>query len=207
MLLEAEYVAWGLDPRGYHLASGLLHAGNAVLFYFLSVALVSRAQPDIEPGRLWVVPLASGLAAALFAVHPLRVEVVAWASCQPYLPCAGFAVLAVLAYLRACPEGRRHLGWLIAAAVLFAAALCCKAAAMGVPVVLLILDVLVLHRFGTRRSKAGVLAEKLLFLVPAIAIGVIALQAKLEPPPTNEFHPDLVQIVAKRAAVAGYGLG
>ena len=31
-----------------------------------------------------------------------RVEVVAWASCQPYLPCAGFALLSVLAYVRGC---------------------------------------------------------------------------------------------------------
>ena len=89
MLFEAEYVAWGLDPRGYHLASLVLHAANAVLFYVLIRALVSHALPEIEPRRRWVVPLVSGLAAALFAVHPLRVEVVAWASCQPYLPWPG----------------------------------------------------------------------------------------------------------------------
>jgi len=207
MLFEAEYVAWGLDPRGYHLASILLHAVNAVLFYILIRALVSHALPEIEPGHRWVVPLMSGLAAALFAVHPLRVEVVAWASCQPYLPCAGFAILSVLAYLRGCGRGRRRLGWLFAAAGLFAAALCCKAAAMGLPVVLLILDVLVLHRFGTRWSIPGVLAEKFLFLVPAIAIGAIALKAKLEPLPNNDFRPGLVRIVAVRAALAGYGLG
>jgi len=207
MLFEAEYVAWGLDPRGYHLASIVLHALNAVLFYILIRALVSHALPEIEPGRRWVVPLMSGLAAVLFAVHPLRVEGVAWASCQPYLPCAGFAILSVLAYLRGCGRRRRRLGWLFAAAGLFAAALGCKAAAMGLPVVLLILDGLVLDRLGTRWSIPAVLGEKLLFLVPAIAIGAIALEAKLEPPPVNEFRPGLVRIVVNRAAVAGYGLG
>ncbi len=88
-LFEAEYVAWGLDPRGYHLASLLLHAVNAVLFYILIQTLQLHALPDIEPGRRLAVPLTSGLAAALFAVRSLRVEFVAWASCQPYLTCAG----------------------------------------------------------------------------------------------------------------------
>jgi tetratricopeptide (TPR) repeat protein len=115
--------------------------------------------------------------------------------------------LSVLAYLRRCGRGRRSLGWLFAAAGLYVAALGCKAAAIGLPVVLLILDVLVLRRFGTRSSIPGVLAEKFLFLVPAIAIGAIALKAKLEPPPINEFRPGLVRIVARQAALASYGLG
>lgn len=207
MLFEAEYVAWGLNPRGYHLASLLLHAVNAVLFYVLTQALVSHALPGIEPERRWAVPLISGLAAALFAVHPLRVEVVAWASCQPYLPCAGFAILSVLAYLRGCGTGRWRLGWLFAAAGLFAAALCCKAVAVGLPIVLLILDFLVLRRFSTRSSIPGVLAEKFLFLVPAIAIGTIALEAKLEPLLNSDPRPGIVRIVAVRAALASYGLG
>ena len=101
MLLEAEYCVVGLEPAGYHLVSLVLHAADAVLFYTLTCVIVSRALPEIEPGRRWAIPLMSGLAAALFAVHPLRVEVVAWASCQPYLPGAGFAILSVLAYLRA----------------------------------------------------------------------------------------------------------
>jgi protein O-mannosyl-transferase len=207
MLFEAEYVAWGLEPRGYHLGSIVLHAANAVLLYALIRALVSRCLPEAERGRRWAVPGVSGLAAALFAVHPLRVEVVAWASCQPYLPCAGFAILCVLAYLRGCGERQRRPGWLIAAAGLFAAALCCKAVVIGLPAVLLILDALMLRRFSTWRLIPGVLAEKLLFLVPAIAIGVIAVKAKSEPPPTNELRPGLVRVVARHAAVASYGLG
>ena len=57
--------------------------------------------------------LGAGLATALFAVHPLRAEAVAWASCQPYLPCALFSMLAVLAYLRAAGRGPRRggVGW------------------------------------------------------------------------------------------------
>ena len=64
-----------------------------------------------------------------------------------------------------------------------------------------------LRRFGSWYSTLGVLAEKFLFLVPAIAIGAIAVAAKLEPPPINEFRPGPVRIVAMRAAVVGYALG
>ena len=68
----------------------------------------------------WACPLSAGLATGLFAVHPLRVEVVAWASCQPYLPCALFSMLAILAYLRAFPtETSRSWVWLAGSLVLF----------------------------------------------------------------------------------------
>ena len=64
------------------------------------------------------------MATALYAVHPLRVEAVAWASGQPYLPCALFSLLSVWAYVKAGEAWPgRHRGWLAASFVLFAAAL------------------------------------------------------------------------------------
>ena len=101
LLFEVEYVFCKLDPRGYHLTSVVLHATNAVVLYWLTLTLLGRCRPDPLASGPWARPLSAGLATALFAVHPLRVEVVAWASCQPYLPCALFSMLSVLAYLRA----------------------------------------------------------------------------------------------------------
>src|SRR5262249_19286601 len=149
-------------------------------------ALVSRALPQIQPSLRWLIPVMSGLTAGWFAVHPLRVEVVAWASCQPYLPCAGFAMMSVLAYLRGCRAGRRHPGWLFASVGLFAAAFGCKAVPWGLPLVLLILDAAVLRRFGAGQSTVGIWAEKVPSLVPAIAVAFMAVQAKSDPPPTND---------------------
>ena len=88
LLFEAQYVFWKLDPHGYHLASVLFHAANAVVLYVLTVTMLVRFQTDSFRESPWIVLLGAGLATALFAVHPLRVEAVAWASCQPYLPCA-----------------------------------------------------------------------------------------------------------------------
>ncbi len=206
MLLEAEYVTWGLDPRGYHLASMALHAVDAFLFFVLIRTLVSRALPGIEPRLRWAVPVMSGLAAAVFAVHPLRVEVVAWASCQPYLPCAGLAMLAVHAYVRSCGRGSRRLGWRFASVALFAAALACKSVPVGLPLVLLILDATILGRMGTVRSLPGLFAEKVPYLIPAIAVSWIAVQAKADPSLPDDSHPSPARLVAQRAAVASYGL-
>ena len=131
LLLEAQYFLWQLDPQGYHLVSLLLHSVNAVLLYTLTLMLMRRG----DPRSCQLFPRASAAAAAaaavLFAVHPMRTEVVAWVSSQPYLPCATFCLLSLLAYLRAFPAmsvgDGPHRGWLLASIGLFAAALLCKA--------------------------------------------------------------------------------
>src|SRR5579859_7748057 len=45
MLLEAEYAAWGLNPRGYHIVSLVFHAANTAALYAVTVALLKRALP------------------------------------------------------------------------------------------------------------------------------------------------------------------
>ncbi len=160
----------------------------------------------MEPGRQWAIPVMSGLAATLFAVHPLRVEAVVWASAQPYLPCAGLAILSMLAYLRSHDDGRRRLGWLLASAGLYAAALGFKAVAVGLPLVLLILDATVLHRLRGGRLPLGAWVEKLPFLVLAAAASFLAIRAKSGPDRLLDPSSGGVAMAVQRAAVAGYGL-
>ena len=149
LLFEVEFVVWKLDPRGYHLTSVILHAANAVVLYSLTITLLLRSRPDSLRKEPWIYPLSAGLATALFAVHPLRVEPVAWASCQPYLPCALFSMLAVLAYLRAFRSGTSpDWTWLAGSLALFVAALLFHALAVSLPIVFLTLDVYPLRRFG-----------------------------------------------------------
>jgi tetratricopeptide (TPR) repeat protein len=182
LLLEVQSALWGLAPWGYHLASLLFHAANAVVLYALVVAVLRRSGLE-RPGSPWATPCCAALAAAWFAVHPLRTEVVAWASCQTYLPCAFFALLTVLAYLRAHPpDGSVRRGWLIASVGLFVAALLCKAAAAGLPLVLLILDACPLGRFhparSNRRALLKLLGEKAPFALVSVAFLVVAAYAR-----------------------------
>jgi protein O-mannosyl-transferase len=207
MLMELQYLAWGMDPRGYHLASLILHAANAVLFYALIRSLVARAMPTAEASRTRpAIPVISGLAAAVFAVHPLRVEVVAWVSCQTYLPSAGFALLSVLTYLRSCVDGSIRRGWRLASVVLFIVALGCKAVPVGLPFVLLILDVAVLGRRGAGSSPRTLLMEKIPFLVPAIAVAGMAIHAKEILRADEAATGGVAMTAAQRAGAAGYSL-
>src|SRR5438477_120276 len=97
--------------------------------------------------REWIIAFVPPLVivaavAVLFAVHPLRVESVAWVTGRRDVLHAFFYLLAVLVYLSAAAapaarEGRRRLG---GAVVAFAASLLAKAAGMTLPLVLTVLD-------------------------------------------------------------------
>jgi tetratricopeptide (TPR) repeat protein len=187
MLLEAQYAACQLDPLGYHLTSLIIHAANAVVLCALTVVLLVASRTDAGRGNTWSCYLAAGLATALFAVHPLRVEVVAWVSCQPYLPCTLFSMLAVLAYLQAARTGdAARRGWLATSLVLFGAALLSKAVAVSLPAVLLILDFYPLRRLGGGRGMGRwfgqaarkVWLEKVPFVLLSLVFVVIAIAAK-----------------------------
>jgi tetratricopeptide (TPR) repeat protein len=91
--LLADYTLWGLDPRGYHLTSFLLHLANALLLWRLLTRMTARSGPSF-------------FAAALFAVHPLHVESVVWISERKDVLCGLFLMLATgswLNYVR-CPS-------------------------------------------------------------------------------------------------------
>jgi tetratricopeptide (TPR) repeat protein len=188
MLLEAQYAASGLDPRGYHLTSLLLHAAVAVALFALASALLDRCRTVTSPARPWATAAAAGLATGLFMAHPLRVETVAWVSCQPYLPCALASILTILAYLRAHTDADppRRRAWLAGSLLLFIAAMLSKAAAVGLPAVLLILDVYPLRRLGggpgrwLGPSARRIWLEKAPFFAISLAFIGLTLAAKAD---------------------------
>jgi Flp pilus assembly protein TadD len=189
ILLQVQYSLWELDPRGYHLASLVLYAVAAVVLDAMTVALLVRCLPAGGPREResWPIHLGAALAGALFAAHPLRTEVVAWVSCQPYLPCAIFSMLTVLAYLHAHPaKGPARVGWSVGAFLLFVLAVLSKAVAVTLPVILVILDVYPLRRIGGGRFRDGVASpsarrawiEKLPYIAASLVFVWQALAAK-----------------------------
>lgn len=141
---------FGLNPRGHHLTSVLLHTVNVVLLFLLLARLT---------GSTWR-PLA---VAALWGLHPLRVESVAWISERKDLLSGLFFLLAVLAYERWARQGSRPAyGALLVA---FFLGLLAKPMLVTLPFVLLLLDVWPLRRLplgesgGTRRR--ALVVEKL----------------------------------------------
>ena len=208
----ADYLVWGLDPLGYHLTNLLLHAANAVVFYLIALRLLQGGIPGSKDRPL-PLRLSAALAALVFAVHPLRVESVAWATERRDVLSGLFYLLAVLVYLRreqdssGGPAARRRQYW--ACLLLFILALFSKSMAVTLPAVLLLLDIYPLRRFpltvaGLGSSQArGALLEKLPFFAFSALASIGAFRATIA---ADSLTPETTLRWVDRAAVSVYGL-
>ena len=153
---------FGLRPGGHHATSLLLH---------LAATLALFAALESLTGALW----RSFLVAALFGVHPLHVESVAWIAERKDVlsACLGFAAVgAYAAYVRRPGRGRYALVTLF-----FALGLLAKPMLVTLPMLLLLLDHWPLGRWGTVPSRR-LLLEKVPLLVLAAVSGVVTLIAQ-----------------------------
>ena len=139
--LLVEQALYGAHPLGYHLTNFILHVLATWLVYALSLRT-----------RL-PVPAALG-AAALFAVHPVHVEAVAWISGRPDLLCAASYLLSL--WLFAVAHTRRSAWRFGLALAAGAAALLSKEMALTLPAAILLADLLgVTRALGPRAGAAG----------------------------------------------------
>jgi protein O-mannosyl-transferase len=182
-----DYELWGLDENtafGFHLTSVILHALNAGLFYLLARRLLAMVIPVTKGQTDAATCVAAALAALLFAIHPLRVESVAWVTERRDVLSVFFLLPCLLAYLKYATAPRRRWGWYAASIVLLLLSLLCKAWAMTLPAVLLTLDWYPLGRFRRQSPSAGrprvlpLLIEKLPFVALATWAAYHAAQAQ-----------------------------
>jgi Flp pilus assembly protein TadD len=161
----ADYEIHGLNPGGFHLTNLLLHVANTIALFLVLRGLTCR---------FWT----SAFIAAVFAVHPLHVESVAWISERKGLLSALFWITAIGAYTA---YARRGAGaWYALSLLLFTLSLMSKAVAMPLPFILLLLDFWPLNRFG--REGPGLrrlLLEKLPYLALAVAMGVVVILSSI----------------------------
>jgi protein O-mannosyl-transferase len=122
-VLWAEYHLWGPHPLGYHLVNVLLHALNAGLVWLVLRRLAI-------PG--------SWMAAAVFALHPVHVESVAWITELKNVQSTFFYLLALLAYLRFAFHGQ-SMGLYALAFLAFVLAVLSKTVACTLPAGILVL--------------------------------------------------------------------
>lgn len=189
MTLGADYQVSGMNPAGYHRTNLLLHLANALLFFGLALRILRRpgtgAGPamDERPNRRWP-SLAAFAAAAFFALHPLRVESVAWVTERRDLLCGLFCLLAVHAYLGYVRrQGRSRRNFYALSLIAFAAALLSKGIAVVLPAALLALDAGPLGRLDPdpRRWRLAawrlILLDKLPFLLLSALFSAITLWA------------------------------
>ena len=123
-MLDAEL--FGLNATGFHLTNLLLHVANVVLVFLV----LARMTGAIGAGAF---------VAAIFAVHPLHVESVAWAAARKDVLSGLFALLALLAYERYV-RAPRPRGWYAATTAALALGLMAKPTLVTLPFLLLLLD-------------------------------------------------------------------
>ncbi|HKB26751.1 MAG TPA: tetratricopeptide repeat protein [Methylomirabilota bacterium] len=207
LTLGLDYVLWGMNPAGYHLTNVVLHALNAVLFALTAYRLLERARPRSDPATLRA---GAAVAALFFALHPLRVETVAWVTERRGLLSACFALVTVLTYLRMCEAAAgARWRWLAASVGAYALALLSQASVVPLPVVLLVLDAYPLGRLGphwrawTAADARRVWLEKLPYVALAAGAATIALavnHAQAVSAPIASFPP------AARVAMLAHAL-
>jgi lipoprotein NlpI len=150
-----EHQLFAMDAAAYHRTNLGLHCLNALLVFALFSAL-SRDR------------LVSLTVATLFAIHPLRVESVAWIAERKDVLSGLFYLLSLLFYLRARGDGSRRYRWLCGGALL--CSLLAKPMAVSQPLVLLGLDYL-----GGRTLDRRAVVEKLPYFALASGFATIAL--------------------------------
>ena len=130
-----QHSLWGTWAGGYHLVNVLFHAVNAVLVYVLLRQLTASR-------------FIAWMTAALFAVHPVQIETVAWISSFKGLLSGTFVLASLICWLRPHPSSRND-AWAI---VFHGLGLLAKAVAITIPAVVFCYDVLVA---GKRAADAA----------------------------------------------------
>jgi tetratricopeptide (TPR) repeat protein len=144
-----EHALWGLDPAGYHWVNILLHVANALLVWRLL--------------RILQVP-GAWLAAALFALHPVHVESVAWITERKNVLMGFFFLLSLLSWIAFVDE-RRSGRWkfYVLALLCYALALFSKTTACTLPAAMLLILWL---------QKKSINWRRLLEIAPFVALGI-----------------------------------
>ena len=172
--LMFDYQLYGLNAGGYHLTNLILHILSALLLFWLFNRMT---------GTIW----RSAFVAALFALHPLHVESVAWISERKDVLSVFFWMLTLCLYVYYTekPVIKRYLPVVF----FFACGLMSKPLVVTGPVIMILLDYWPLRRFELRKSDLMLrqLREKIPFFVLSAVFSMITLYAQHKP--SQEYLP------------------
>ncbi len=180
-----DYQLWGQDPFGYHLVNLMLHLANTLLV----LILVQKILCD----RYEHATTAAILTAAIFGVHPLRVESVAWVTERKDVLFAFFYLCGLVMYWRWLDIHKRRDYW--ACFGLFLASTLSKSTAVTFPMVLLLLD----HFVAKRKAWE----EKIPFFAVSLIITAITFVSQASGRGETVASSEVIPILA-RIGLVGY---
>jgi len=157
---------YGMNPAGHHLTNVLVHTASSLLLLFLFFRLTKALWP-------------SAFVAALFALHPLHVESVAWIAERKDVLSAFFMILTLLIYAEFTTTRTRV--WYVLALVAFILGLMSKPMLVTLPAIMLLLDFWPLNRIGNGERSESLLAlvkEKVPFFICSLFSIAITIYAQ-----------------------------
>jgi tetratricopeptide (TPR) repeat protein len=203
LTLALDYTVWGLNPFGYHLTNLVLHTFNALLLYAFILTLFKSMPSFRDIPFSMAAKTCVTMGVLFYALHPLRVESVVWATERRDVLSGFFFLLTMLCYLKMSQQDHGlYRRWAVLAFLCFAGSLLAKATAMTLPVVLLILDLYPFRRHAHTPWRY-LLREKIPFFALSTVIGVVAVLGQKQVS-AMEIIPDHGLI--DRCMQAAYGL-
>jgi len=171
-----DYQFYGLNPGGYHITNLILHILSALLLFLL----INRTTQTVWP---------SAFVAAIFALHPLHVESVAWATERKDVLSAFFwmLTLCLYAWYTEKPSVRKYLLVFFS----FFCALMSKSMVVTLPAIMILLDYWPLNRFETQKNKINLilwqLKEKTPFFILSAVFSIITFYVQYYIPSLRHF--------------------
>lgn len=150
--LAIDFFFWKDNPMGYHLTNLLLHLANVTIAYFLAIQLTGRGRAAL-------------ITCLLFAIHPMRVESVAWAAERKDVLYAFFYLFSLFTYVKYLKSNFKFRFYILSF-LFFALSVFSKWSAFPLPLILLLID----HLFGRKIGMRAILEKLPLIIIPAISI-------------------------------------
>ncbi len=166
--LMLDYQVYGLNAGGFHLTNLILHVLSAQLLFWLFSRMT---------GSIWK----SAFVAAFFAIHPLRVESVAWVSERKDVLSVFFLILTLCFYVYYTEK--QSIKRYLLVILFFVCGLMSKPMVVTGPVMMILLDYWPLKRFELQKRKAILwqLKEKAFFFILSFIFSIITLYAQYNP--------------------------
>ena len=155
--LAIEKAIFGLNATVIHIDNLLLHLVCVCFTYKIGI-------------KLHLSPIAAGLIALLFGIHPMRVESVAWVTERKDVLYGAFYFAAIYTYLLYTQSDKKQKGYFWATIGLFALALLSKIQAVSLPLSLLTIDY-----FLKRKLNFKLILEKAPYFLMSLAIGILGI--------------------------------
>ena len=158
LIYALTYSISGLNPTAYHLGSLLFHIINCMLLFQILSCL------KVDKKTIFLLT-------AVFAIHPMQVESIAWTSAFSNLVFSSFFMGSLLVYMRFLNQGHKKYYWIS----LFFFLLSClsKSTAVVLPLILILTDY-----FFDRRITLSSLLNKAPFLVLSLVFGIITIYSR-----------------------------